>query len=63
MTRRSDLMCEDIFGCDHSASVPLSEDGELMAWSCRCGAVKHSVGEGESTLRSDTPTDEKGGST
>ena len=43
MTRRRDLMCEDIFGCDHTASVPVSEGNELVAWMCSCGAVKHPV--------------------
>ena len=38
MTRRSDLMCEDIFGCEHTPEVPVSEDGEIVGWYCRCGA-------------------------
>lgn len=39
MTRRSDLMCEDLFGCDHDPETPLSNvDGEIYAWLCRCGS-------------------------
>ena len=37
MTRRSDLMCEDLFGCDHSPEIPISEHGEIVEWRCRCG--------------------------
>lgn len=37
MTRRSDLMCEDLFGCDHEPEVPVSEGGAVVEWMCRCG--------------------------
>ena len=45
MTRRSDLMCEDIFGCDHALETPISHDGEIVAWACRCGARREWVSE------------------
>lgn len=37
MTRRSDMMLEDIFGCDHKPETPISEDGQVIGWLCRCG--------------------------
>lgn len=37
MTRRRDLMCEDIFGCDHTPETPVTEEGEIVYWLCRCG--------------------------
>lgn len=39
MTRRSDLMLEDLYGCAHSAETPIvSEDGAtILHWICRCG--------------------------
>lgn len=39
MTRRSDLMCEDIFGCTHEPETPVIEDdgNEILYWVCRCG--------------------------
>lgn len=37
MTRRSDLMCEDLFGCDHTPETPESRDGQIVGWRCRCG--------------------------
>lgn len=37
MTRRSDLMCEDLFGCDHTPETPVTQDGEIVMWLCRCG--------------------------
>lgn len=30
-------MCEDLIGCDHEPETPVSEDGEIIAWLCRCG--------------------------
>ena len=43
MTRYSDLMCEDIFGCTHELEIPLSQDGEVVAWRCRCGEHEETV--------------------
>ena len=43
MTRRRDLMCEDIFGCCHEPEIPISQDGEIVAWVCACGARTHPV--------------------
>ncbi len=40
MTRRRDLMCEDLFGCDHEPETPISEGGEIVYWVCRCGTKK-----------------------
>lgn len=37
MTRRSDLMCEDIFGCKHEPETAIVENGEILEWRCRCG--------------------------
>lgn len=45
MTRRRDLMCEDIFECDHEPEVAISEGGEVIAWRCRCGRKTVSVEE------------------
>jgi len=41
VTRRSDLMLEDIDGCDHTPETPISEDGEVLYWVCRCGKHQH----------------------
>jgi hypothetical protein len=39
MTRRSDLMCEDIFGCTHEPETPIIDEYsmEIEYWMCRCG--------------------------
>lgn len=37
MTRRSDLMCEDIWECDHKLETAIVENGEIIEWRCRCG--------------------------
>lgn len=37
MTRRRDLICEDIFGCTHEPETPVSDGGEILYWMCRCG--------------------------
>ena len=44
MTRRSDLMCEDIFDCDHRPETPIVKGSEIVSWVCRCGTRKHDVG-------------------
>lgn len=41
MTRRRDLMLEDLRDCDHSAEIPVAEGGEILYWLCRCGQKKH----------------------
>jgi len=30
-------MLEDLFECSHAPEVPISDDGEIIAWYCRCG--------------------------
>lgn len=38
MTRRRDLMCEDLFGCTHEPETPIvDDDGVIVEWRCRCG--------------------------
>lgn len=37
MTRRSDLMCEDLDECTHEPETPIIEGGEIVGWLCRCG--------------------------
>ena len=38
MTRRSDLMLEDLTGCDHSPAIPVVDDfGNIDHWLCHCG--------------------------
>lgn len=44
MTRRSDLMCEDLFECDHAPETAVVDDGQIVAWICRCGSKQHVVG-------------------
>ena len=39
MTRYSDMMCEDIFGCNHAPETPITQDGEIVEWRCRCGKI------------------------
>lgn len=45
MTRRSDLMCEDIFGCTHKPEIPIVDDdsNDILFWLCRCGSTKTTV--------------------
>lgn len=40
-------MCEDIFGCTHEPETPISDNGHIVAWVCRCGQVKTEVTDGE----------------
>lgn len=46
MTRRSDLMLEDLTGCDHRPETPIVDaiNGEIVYWLCRCGR-RHRVTE------------------
>lgn len=37
MTRRSDMMLEDLIGCNHEPETPITQDGEIIYWLCRCG--------------------------
>lgn len=38
MTRRRDMMCEDLFGCEHEPETPiLDANGNIDHWRCRCG--------------------------
>lgn len=37
MTKRSDMMLENIFGCKHEPETPISQYGEIIYWLCRCG--------------------------
>ena len=43
MTRRRDLMCEDIFGCAHEPEIPISDGGDIVEWRCRCGEKRYPV--------------------
>lgn len=43
MTRRSDLMCEDLFGCDHAPTIAISDDGKIVRWTCVCGEYSEPV--------------------
>lgn len=43
MTRRSDLMLEDLRGCNHEMTIPISENGEILYWRCTCGERRQSV--------------------
>ena len=39
MTRRRDLMLEDLFGCGHELTLPIVDDdtGTILYWRCVCG--------------------------
>lgn len=39
MTRKRDLMCEDILGCDHTPTIPISDHGFVIEWRCMCGRI------------------------
>lgn len=42
MTRRRDLMLEDLRECDHAPETPIVDDaGTILYWVCRCGLRKH----------------------
>ncbi len=30
-------MCEDLWGCTHEPETPVTQDGEIIEWRCRCG--------------------------
>ena len=38
MTRNRDLRLEDLQGCNHEPTIPISENGEILYWRCSCGA-------------------------
>lgn len=60
MTRRRDLMCEDIFGCTHEPETPVTDGhGDVSHWVCRCGAKQTPADQVRSN---DTPkeTDDHG---
>jgi hypothetical protein len=59
MTRRRDLMCEDIFGCVHYPEVAVSRDGEIVEWRCRCGKYSRSVASAEVPADSSSNGDER----
>lgn len=51
MTRRRDMMLEDLLECGHELTIPISENGEIISWRCDCGArvVKAAEREKEGT--------------
>lgn len=54
MTRNSEINCEDLFGCDHEAEVPIYVGGEIDHWRCRCGEKKWvptEEGDGDAPVR------------
>lgn len=46
MTRRRDLMLEDLTGCTHQPETPVCDDAgtEILYWLCRCGK-RHESGK------------------
>jgi len=38
MTRNSDIRGEET--CEHKLEIPISENGDILYWRCRCGAKK-----------------------
>jgi hypothetical protein len=40
-------MCEDIFGCAHEFEIPISQNGEIVYWRCRCGKRQERPSERE----------------
>lgn len=70
MTRRSDMMLEDLAGCTHEPETPVvEEDGqEILYWLCRCGRrhevpakpnTSHGVFDAESSFESALYKDKK----
>ena len=45
MTRRSDLILEDLTGCTHEPETPVCDDAgtEILYWLCRCGRRRREV--------------------
>lgn len=41
------MMLEDLIGCTHALEIPISEDGEILYWQCRCGQVQKTQAEVE----------------
>jgi len=37
MTRSRDLYLRDIFECNHEPETPITENGAILYWLCRCG--------------------------
>jgi hypothetical protein len=37
MIRNYEIDCRDLFECTHEPQTPISEDGEIVGWLCRCG--------------------------
>lgn len=60
MTRRRDLMCEDIFCCTHEPETPVTDgSGEIAYWVCRCGTKRTAVDQIQPTHET-KETDENG---
>ena len=59
MTRRRDLMCEDIFGCDHVGRTSISDGGEIVSWVCACGQVRTPVPREASESGGTDPKEER----
>lgn len=55
MTRRRDLMLEDLTGCNHEPTIPISENGEVLYWRCTCGQRRTSPKQIEEDNRRKNP--------
>lgn len=41
MTRNGDLSLDDPRECEHYLTEAVSENGEIVEWTCRCGWNQH----------------------
>lgn len=37
MTRNREIRLEDLTSCDHRPELPVSDNGVILYWLCRCG--------------------------
>jgi hypothetical protein len=56
MTKNSELDCRDIFGCTHELEIPISVDGEIAYWRCRCGEYSQQVSNIEPEIHEKMPS-------
>lgn len=54
MTRRREMMCEDLFECTHEPETAIADpDGNVYAWQCRCGAYRFDATDAEISCEPD----------
>lgn len=45
MTRNRELDCRDLSECNHAPETPITRDGAIVGWLCRCGRTVPGTGQ------------------